>query len=75
MKKFVLSMAVFVLTICLLLPLTVSAASASATLSGPGTVRAGDAITLTFKLNGSNLSGVSGTLSYDSNQLQLTGTK
>ena len=68
-------MAAFILTMCLLLPFTASAASASASLSGPNTVRAGDTITLTFKLNGSNLSGASGTLSYDSSQLQMTGTK
>lgn len=68
-------MAAFILIMCLLLPFTASAASASASLSGPGTVRAGDSITLTFKLNGSNLSGASGTLSYDGSQLQMTGTK
>lgn len=75
MKKIVSSMAAFILTMCLLLPFAASAASASASLSGPNTVRAGDTITLTFKLNGSNLSGASGTLSYDSSQLQMTGTK
>ena len=75
MKKITSSLAALLLTIWLLVPFTVSAASASATLSGPGTVRAGDSLTLTFKLNGSNLSGASGTLSYDSSQLQLTGTK
>lgn len=75
MKKIASSLAALLLTILLLVPFTASAASASATLPGPGTVRAGDSITLTFKLNGSNLSGASGTLSYDSSQLQLTGTK
>ena len=75
MKKIISSMAAFILIMCLLLPFTASAASASASLSGPGTVRAGDSITLTFKLNGSNLSGASGTLSYDGSQLQMTGTK
>lgn len=75
MKKIVSRLATLILTMCLLLPFTASAASATASLSGPGTVRAGDSITLTFKLNGSNLSGASGTLSYDTNQLQLTGTK
>ena len=75
MKKIVSSLAALVLAMCLLLPMNVSAASASASLSGPGTVRAGDTITLTFKLNGSGLSGASGTLSYDGSQLQMTGTK
>ncbi len=50
------------------------AASATATLTGPGTVRAGDTITLSFHLNGSGIYGASGTLSYDSNQVTLTGT-
>lgn len=75
MKKIVSSLMALVLAMCLLLPMNVSAASASASLSGPGTVRAGDTITLTFKLNGANLSGASGTLSYDGGQLQMTGTK
>ena len=75
MKKIVSSLSALILTMCLLLPFTASAASASASLSGPGTVRAGDTITLTFKLSGSNLSGASGTLSYDGSQLQMTGTK
>lgn len=75
MKKIVSSLAALILTMCLLLPFTASAATASASLSGPGTVRAGDSITLTFKLSGSNLSGASGTLSYDGSQLQMTGTK
>ena len=75
MKKIVSSLSALILTMCLLLPFTASAASASASLSGPGTVRAGDTITLTFKLSGSNLSGAPGTLAYDNNQLQMTGTK
>ena len=58
-----------------LLVIPVSAATASATLTGPTTVRAGDTITLSFKLNGSGLYGVSGTLSYDTNQLTLSSTK
>lgn len=53
---------------------TAFAASASATLTGPGTVRAGDTITLTFNLNGSGIFGVSGVLSYDASQLELKST-
>lgn len=75
MKKIVSSLTALILAACLLLPFTASAAAATASLSGPGTVRAGDTITLTFKLNGSGLSGASGTLSYDGSQLQMTGTK
>lgn len=75
MKKTVSLLTALLLCLWLILPMAVSAASATASLTGPGTVRAGDTITLTFKLNGSGLYGVSGTLSYDANQLTLTGTK
>lgn len=75
MKKISAIVTTLALCLMMILPMTVSAASASASLTGPGTVRAGDSITLTFKLNGNKLSGASGTLSYDSSQLQLTGTK
>lgn len=75
MKKVLSILTVLILCLVLTLPMTVSAASASATLTGPATVRAGDTITLTFNVNGSGLFGASGTLSYDSNQVTLTGTK
>lgn len=66
---------VIVLLLCIsLFAVTASAASASASLTGPGTVRAGDTITLTFHLSGSGIFGASGTLSYDGSQLTLTGT-
>ena len=75
MKKFIsIVTAIILLSIfCFVLP--ISAASATATLSGPGTVRAGDTITLIFKLNGNGLFGASGSLSYDSNQLTLLSKK
>lgn len=64
-----------VLLMCVsLLAMTASATTASATLTGPGTVRAGDTITLTFNLSGSGLYSASGTLSYDSSQLTLVST-
>lgn len=74
MKKTVSIIITLVLCLALTLPITVSAASASASLTGPGTIRAGDTITLSFNLNGSGIFGASGTLSYDSNQVTLTGT-
>ena len=74
MKKIVSVLIVFVMCFALMLPVTVSAASASASLTGPGTVRAGDNITLSFNLNGSGIFGASGTLSYDSSQVTLAGT-
>lgn len=73
MKRFI-GIAVALLLCVTLFGVTVSAAAASATLEGPGTVRAGDTITLTFYLNGSGIYGASGTLSYNANQLTMTGT-
>ena len=72
--KKTLSLAIAALLLCMTLPLSASAASASASLTGPGTVRTGDTITLVFNLNGSSISGASGSLSYDNNQLTMTGT-
>ncbi len=74
MKRIVSLLTAIILCVALMLPLTVSAASASASLTGPGTVRAGDTITLNFNLNGSGIFGASGTLSYDSSQVTMTGT-
>lgn len=56
-----------------LLPLPVSAVDASAWMSGPGTVRAGDTITVSFTLSGSELFGASGSLAYDGGQVTLLG--
>lgn len=72
--KRIVSLAIVLLLCVSLFAVPAFAASASATLTGPGTVRAGDTITLSFNLAGSNIFGASGTLSYDSSQLTLTGT-
>ena len=53
------------------LSLAVFAAEASATFTGPDTVRAGDTITLTFQVNGKGIYGISGTLQFDEDQLEL----
>lgn len=74
MRKLISILTAVVLCLVFMLPGMVSAASATANLSGPGTVRAGDTITLTFNLGGNGIYGASGTLAYDSNQLTLTGT-
>ncbi len=74
MKKIISISIALMLCVMLMLPMTVLAASASASLTGPGTVRAGDTITLSFNLNGSGIYGASGTLSYDSSQVTLSGT-
>lgn len=74
MKKIMSILSVLILSLLLLLSTEAKAATASASLTGPGTVRAGDTITLNFNISGSNIYGVSGTLSYDSSQVTLTGT-
>lgn len=73
--KRLISLALIAILYVSLFAVTVFAAPASAKLTGPDIVRAGDTITLTFNLNGSGIYGASGTLSYDTNQLTLTGTK
>ncbi len=74
MKKLISTLVVITILFATIFTVSVSAASASASLTGPGTVRAGDKITLSFNLNGSGIFGASGTLSYDSSQVTLTGT-
>ena len=73
MKKLICVALIAILCVSLL-AVNAFAAGASATLTGPTTVRAGDTITLTFNLNGSGLLGAQGVLSYDSNQVELTST-
>lgn len=74
MKRLLSYFVVCMLCVCLF-ALPVQAAGAQASLTGPGTVRAGDTITLTLSLNGTGLYGASGTLSFDKNQLELKSTK
>ncbi len=74
MKKSISLFIAVILCLTLMLPVTAMAANANASLSGPGIVRAGDTITITFNLGGSGIYGASGTLSYDSGQLTLIGT-
>lgn len=59
----------------LILPVSVSAAPASATLTGPASVRAGDTIAVTLSLSGTGVEAVSGSLQYDSAQLTLKSVK
>lgn len=74
MKKTLFLLISIIITVLMFVP-SVTAATASASLSGPGTVRSGDSITLTFKGSGTNIYGWSGTLVYDSTQLTLISTK
>lgn len=73
MKRFFAVVAVLLLCVGVM-AVTASAAGASASMSGPGTVRAGDTITVTFSVSGSGLYGVSGRLEYDSSKLTLKST-
>ncbi len=74
MKRLIITLTVCLILASSLLSVSAFAANASASLTGPGTVRAGDKITLSFNLGGTGIYGASGTLSYDANQLTLTGT-
>ncbi len=74
MKKIISALVVVTILFAAILTFTAFAASADASLTGPGTVRAGDTITLNFNLNGSNLYGTSGSISYDSSQVTLVET-
>lgn len=73
MKKLSLVL-VMVMILSLAMPLTAGAAG-TASLEGPGVVRAGDTITINFCVNGSNIEGAEGTLSYNSGQLTLVGSQ
>ncbi len=74
MKKLICALTALMLLLSMVFCINASAASAAATLTGPAALRAGDKITLTFNLNGKGIYGASGTLSYDSSQLTLSGT-
>ena len=61
---------IMVAAMLLALPICVQAADAS--LNGPEVIRAGDTITLTFYASG-NITGIQGSVSYDSSLLTLKG--
>ena len=73
MKK-IICLALMMLLCLGLFTVVASAASASGYLSGPDTVQAGDTITVTFGINGTNIFGIEGDLSYDSSKLTLVST-
>lgn len=75
MKKCIAITLTILFCLAMMTPITVSAAPASATLTGPASVQAGDTITLTLNVNGNGLYAVSGVLSYDADQVTLVGTK
>ena len=72
MKKLIKYSTLLILSmVCVLCSITFVWA-ASAKLTGPGTVRAGDTITLKFNINDSGKYGVEATLSYDSSIVTLS---
>ena len=72
MKKFYVYFILTVFMLCVL-PFGVSAAG-TASLNGPGELRAGDTVTVTFSAGG-GISGGSGTISYDTGLLTLQSQK
>lgn len=68
--KRVVCIAVILFMLIAVAPMALAAGSAS--MSGPGTVRAGDTITVSFYAGG-GIFGGSGSVSYDSSQLTLQG--
>ena len=75
MKKLLKYSVILTISIILLLSSATSVWAASATLTGPGTVRAGDTITLKFNINDSGKYGVEASLSYDSSVVTLSSSK
>lgn len=51
----------------------VSAAGISASLTGPGTIRSNETITLNFNMSGTNIKVVQGTINFDASQLEYKG--
>ncbi len=63
-----------IISIIILSAVGINAAGPAATLNGPVTVRSGDTITVTLKIDGSGIIGANGEVKYDSNKLTLTDT-
>lgn len=72
MKKIAKVLLVLSLSFIFLLASKLDFYAASASLSGPSTVRAGDTITLELKISDSGKYGLEGSLSYDSSQVTLS---
>lgn len=52
-----------------------TAFAASGSLSGPGTVRAGNTITITYYVSGTGITGADASVTYDTSKLTLTSAK
>ena len=72
-KKHLFSLLAVCAVLLSLLPQRAEAAGCG--LSGAGSVRAGNTVTVTFSISGGDILGFSADLSYDSSQLSLEGSK
>lgn len=68
MRKKITGTIIISLMLCLM-PSFVYAADPVASITGPSVVRAGDTITIAFKMNGTNISSVMGEITYDSTKM------
>ena len=73
MKKIFRNIFAVVAVIISMLLLDVNVYAASVTLTGPATVRAGDTIKINIMIAEAGRNAIEGTLSYDSNQVTLSG--
>lgn len=74
-KRFSNLFAAFLVCVMLLCLLPQRAEAAGASFSGATSLRAGNSVTVTFAVSGSNILAIDATLSYDSSTLELLGTK
>ena len=72
MRK-VISFTLVLMLLGMLFTVQAFGAAGSASLSGSDTVRAGDTYTVTLSISGDSISYFQGTLSYDSDKLELSG--
>ncbi len=72
MKKVLKLLTVFFVSALVLMGNVNNVYAASASLTGPSTVRPGDTITLNLRVSHSGSYGITGTLNYDSSQLTLS---
>ncbi|MFV0255808.1 MAG: cadherin-like beta sandwich domain-containing protein [Erysipelotrichaceae bacterium] len=70
-KKIFKTLLVFTVILTLIKPLATNAASGS--LSGPGTIRSGDQITISVVISGSAITALTGNITYDKDTLSYVG--
>lgn len=68
MKKIITTLAAVALAFVLMAGTEAKAAGCTGQMTGPGTARAGETITLNLIVNAQNLTGVNGTFSYDTSK-------